>query len=129
MRKCNNIIEHVSLSQLAGSNDRKHFAFLGYKHSIGAPIMFGRSPSLLAHESESMLRTYLVCREKQGGERKNQTARGTSIQCTSNSDPITSTSKLLLRQNSVRAHDHQSWARRLASWSNDGTGMNWVGCV
>jgi hypothetical protein len=31
----------------------------------GAPITVGRCPSLAAHESESMLRTYLVCREKQ----------------------------------------------------------------
>jgi hypothetical protein len=30
-----------------------------------APIIPGRCPSLSAHESESMLRTYLVCREKQ----------------------------------------------------------------
>jgi hypothetical protein len=33
--------------------------------SIGSPIFLGRCPSLSAHESESMLRTYLVCREKQ----------------------------------------------------------------
>jgi hypothetical protein len=31
----------------------------------GAPIMLGRCPPLSEHESESMLRTYLVCREKQ----------------------------------------------------------------
>jgi hypothetical protein len=31
----------------------------------GAPIILGRCPSLSAHESESMLRTYLVCRGKQ----------------------------------------------------------------
>jgi hypothetical protein len=34
-------------------------------HCTGAPILFGRYPSLSVHESESMLRTYLVCREKQ----------------------------------------------------------------
>jgi hypothetical protein len=28
------------------------------------PIIVGRCPSLSAHESESMLRTYLVCRER-----------------------------------------------------------------
>jgi hypothetical protein len=33
--------------------------------SIGAPIILGWCPTLPAHESESMLRTYLVCREKQ----------------------------------------------------------------
>jgi hypothetical protein len=27
------------------------------------PILFGRCPSLSAHESESILRTYVVCRE------------------------------------------------------------------
>jgi hypothetical protein len=50
--------------------------------------------------SESMLRTHLVCREKQ--------ANGTwrSTQCTDSSDPVTSTSELLLRQNSVTAHAH-----------------------
>jgi hypothetical protein len=37
-------------------------------------------------------------------ERNKQTARGRSAQCTNNSDPITSTSELLLRQNSVTAH-------------------------
>jgi hypothetical protein len=37
--------------------------------SIGAPVIFGRCPSLSANESESMLRTYLVCREKQERER------------------------------------------------------------
>jgi hypothetical protein len=31
----------------------------------GAPILPGRWPSLSAHESESMLRTYLVCRVRQ----------------------------------------------------------------
>jgi hypothetical protein len=30
--------------------------------TIGAPIIFGRCPSLSAHESESMQRTYRVCR-------------------------------------------------------------------
>jgi hypothetical protein len=44
-----------------------------------------------------------------------QSARGRSTQCTTNSDPITSTSELLLRQNSVSAHAHQSSARRLSS--------------
>jgi hypothetical protein len=40
--------------------------------SIGAPIFFGRCPSLSAHESESMLRTYLVFREKQERERERE---------------------------------------------------------
>jgi hypothetical protein len=41
-------------------------------------------------------------------ERNKQTARGSSTQCTNNSDVIVSTSELLLRQNSVTAHAHQS---------------------
>jgi hypothetical protein len=65
-----------------------------------------RCPSLLMHESESMLGTYLVCREKQERERNKKTARGRRTQCTNNSDPITSTSELLLRLNSVTAHAH-----------------------
>jgi hypothetical protein len=88
--------------------------------SIGAPMILGWCPSLLAHESESMLRTYLVCREKQERKRERerernrqtdrnkQTALGRNTQFTNNSDPITSTSELLLRQNSVTAHAHQS---------------------
>jgi hypothetical protein len=40
-----------------------------------------------AHENESMLRAYLVCREKQRETGKRQ-ARGTSTRCTNNSDPI-----------------------------------------
>jgi hypothetical protein len=67
-----------------------------YPACIGAPIILCRWPSLSAHESESMLRTYLVCREKQERERSKQTARGRSTQCTNNNDPITSTSELLL---------------------------------
>jgi hypothetical protein len=82
--------------------------------STGKPIILGRCPSLSGHESESMLRTYLVCREEQEGERERerernkQTARGRSTQCTNNSDSITSTSELLLRQSSVTVHAHQS---------------------
>jgi hypothetical protein len=41
-------------------------------------------------------------------ERNKQTARGTSKQSTNSSDPITSTSELLLRKNSVTTHAHQS---------------------
>jgi hypothetical protein len=37
---------------------------------IGEPIIFGRCPSLSAHESEAMLRTYLVSRKKQERERE-----------------------------------------------------------
>jgi hypothetical protein len=40
--------------------------------SIGAPIILGRCPSLSAHESESMLRTYLVFRAKQESERERE---------------------------------------------------------
>jgi hypothetical protein len=78
--------------------------------SIGAPIILGRCPSLSAHESESMLRTYLVRREKQERERERdkRTARGRSIQCTNNSGPVISTPELLLRQNSVTAHARQT---------------------
>jgi hypothetical protein len=73
-------------------------------------------PSLAAHESESMLRTYLICREQRERERERERKKerertngtGRSTQCTNNSDPITSTSGLLLRQNSVTAHAHQS---------------------
>jgi hypothetical protein len=75
---------------------------------MGTPIIFGRCPSLSALESESVLRTCLVCREKQEKEKIKQMAGGKSTQCTNNSDPITSTSELLLRQNSVTAHAHQS---------------------
>jgi hypothetical protein len=70
---------------------------------IGTPIILGRCPSLSAHESESVLRTYLVCREKREKEREKQ-ANGTWER---HSDPTTSTSELLLRQNSVTARvDH-----------------------
>jgi hypothetical protein len=50
------------------------------------------------------------CEGVRGGERERdmQTARGRSTQCTNSSDPITSTSELLLRQISVTAHAHQS---------------------
>jgi hypothetical protein len=41
----------------------------------GAPIILCRCPSLSAHESESMLQTYLVCREKQKRERERETSR------------------------------------------------------
>jgi hypothetical protein len=67
---------------------------LQQKERIGAPIILGRCPSLSAHESESMLRTYFVCREKQEREKNKQTA-GRSTQCTNNSDPIGSTCELL----------------------------------
>jgi hypothetical protein len=40
-------------------------------------------------------------------DRNKQTARGRSTQCTNSSDPIISTSELLLRQNCVTAHIHQ----------------------
>jgi hypothetical protein len=85
---------------------------------IGAPIIFDRCPSLSAHESESILRPYRVCREKQERERdrERQThGKWERTQCTDNSDHITSTSELLLRQNSVTAHADQSQARRLVS--------------
>jgi hypothetical protein len=42
------------------------------KEYTGAPIIFGRCPSMSANESEPMLRTYLVCREKQEREREKQ---------------------------------------------------------
>jgi hypothetical protein len=41
-------------------------------------------------------------------ERNRQTERGKNTQCTNNSDHTTSTSELLLRQNSITAHAHQS---------------------
>jgi hypothetical protein len=80
-------------------------------HSIGAPIIFGRCPSLSAHGSESMLRTYLAAernkRERdREREREKQSNGKWETQCANNSDPITSTSELLLRQNSVTAHAH-----------------------
>jgi hypothetical protein len=43
---------------------------------VGAPIILCLCPSLSAHENESMLRTYLVCREKRERERDKQ-ANGT----------------------------------------------------
>jgi hypothetical protein len=58
----------------------------------GALIILGRCPSLSAHESESMLRTYLVA------ERNKQMVHGRSTQYTNISDPNTLTSELLLRQ-------------------------------
>jgi hypothetical protein len=79
--------------------------------SIGSPIILDRCPS----ENESMLQTYLVCREKQEREgereRDKQTARGRSTQYTNNSNPITSKSELLLRQSSVTAHESESMLR------------------
>jgi hypothetical protein len=39
---------------------------------ISAPIILGRCPSLSEQESESMQRTYLVCREKQERERERE---------------------------------------------------------
>jgi hypothetical protein len=63
-----------------------------------------------------MLRTYLVCREKQ--ERERETSKRHVGEA--HSVPITAILlpqrlELLLRQNSVTAHAHQSKARRLAS--------------
>jgi hypothetical protein len=43
--------------------------------TVGAPIILGRCPALSAHESESMLRTYLVCREKQEREGGGETSK------------------------------------------------------
>jgi hypothetical protein len=90
---------------------QRNSALTGIGHSAvqvctGAQIMLGRCSSLSAHEGESMLRTYLVCRERER-ERERQTARGRSTQCTNISDPVTATSELLLRQNSVTAHAHR----------------------
>jgi hypothetical protein len=48
-------------------------------------------------------------------ERDKQMAQERSTQRINNSDPITSKSELLLRQNSVTAHANQSQDRRLAS--------------
>jgi hypothetical protein len=42
---------------------------------IRTPIILGRCPSLSAQESESMLRTYLVCREKRERERERETSK------------------------------------------------------
>jgi hypothetical protein len=76
--------------------------------TLGAPITLGWCP-LLA------MRASLFYELISSAERNKQTTRGRSTQCTNNSDPITSTSELLLRQNSVTAHANQSYARRLAS--------------
>jgi hypothetical protein len=46
--------------------------------SIGSAIIFARCRSLSAHESESMLWTYLVCRNKQERERERERERETS---------------------------------------------------
>jgi hypothetical protein len=64
-----------------------------------------------------MLRTYLVCREKQ--------ADGAWEKCT-NSDPIPSTSELLLRQNSVTAHASNLRLAdlRLTTAQKNSTGQN-----
>jgi hypothetical protein len=48
------------------------------------------------------------------------------VQCTNNSDRITSTSELLLRHNNVTAHAHQSWLAdfRLTPAQQRSTGQN-----
>jgi hypothetical protein len=80
-----------------------------YKFNL---IIFGQCPSLssLCYELISSAE-----RERERERENKQSAHGRSTQCTNNSDPVTSTSELLLRQNRVIAHAHQSWARRLAS--------------
>jgi hypothetical protein len=69
----------------------------GGSRELCAPIILGRCPSLSAHESESMLRNYLICKEKQERkrERNKQTARGRSTRFSNNSDPFTSTSRFV----------------------------------
>jgi hypothetical protein len=66
-RSC--IITYVRLTWYVLSSMDWHKTCILYTQKnvicIGAPIIFGRRPSLSAHESGSMLRTYLVCREKQ----------------------------------------------------------------
>jgi hypothetical protein len=56
------------------SNSALQAKYTAWRHGvyicIGAPIILGRCPSLSAHESESMLRTYLVYREKRERERE-----------------------------------------------------------
>jgi hypothetical protein len=81
------------------------FVFLLYatcdrNRHIGAPIIPGRCP-LSAHESVYTTNLLRLQRHK-------ETARGSSTQCSNNSDTITSTSEMLLSQNSVTAHAHQS---------------------
>jgi hypothetical protein len=79
--------------------------------AIGAPIILGRVPHC---QRMRMSMCYeLISSAERGRERERegskQTAFGRSTQCTNTSDPITTTSELLPKQNSVTAH-----ARRLA---------------
>jgi hypothetical protein len=52
-----------------------HACFLSSLRSIGLPIILGRCPSLSAHYSESMLRIYLICKEKQEREREREISK------------------------------------------------------
>jgi hypothetical protein len=68
---------------------------------IGAPIFLGRYPSLSAHENGPMIRTYLVCRERERETSKRHVGEAHSVLL-----PITS--EFLPRQNRVIAHAHES---------------------
>jgi hypothetical protein len=70
------------------------------------PVSFTESMRVsLCHEPISSAERNNTERERND---KRQTTRGRSTQSTNNSDPITSTSELLLRQNSVTAYAHRS---------------------
>jgi hypothetical protein len=72
------------------STPLKHFSASG----IGAPIIFGRPPSLSAHMRGSIHATNLSRLQKQKRDRERETSKRhvwKSAQCTNNRDPITST--------------------------------------
>jgi hypothetical protein len=71
-------------------------------HYIRAPIILGRCP-IVSLRMRVTLSKELIS----SAERNKQTTCGRSTQCTNRSNPVTSTSELLLRQNSVNAHDHR----------------------
>jgi hypothetical protein len=79
----------------------------------GTPIVLGR----FFHCQR--IRLSLCYELTSSAQRNRQTARRKSTQCTNNSDPITSISELLPRQNSVTAHAHQ----RLTTAQQKSTGQ------
>jgi hypothetical protein len=85
---------------------------LQWQGGIGAWIILSQWPSLSAHEWVYATYFSRLQRKTRERERNKRAAHGRRTQCI-NSDPVTSTSELLQRQNSVTAHAHHSSARRL----------------
>jgi hypothetical protein len=82
--------------------------FILHYEGIRAPIIFGRCPC--QRTRVSLYYELISSAERNERERNKQTTRGRNTQNINYSDSVTSTSELLLRQNSVTAQ-----ARRLAS--------------